>query len=143
MKFSGQTLQFFSTYKCRNLSYQNKKYEFISISVTNNTQEYGFSTLYANEVQSNIQDITPNLERENASNKRNSGGPASSEVLLGKEHITNDNQVAKCSSATKYNICSDDTPDILVNKLHQTIVEMKKCDDEAFKKEYSVSRCKI
>ena len=111
--------------------------------MTNNTQEYEFSTLYANEVQSNIQEITPILECENASNKRNTGRPESSGEFLAKEHIINDNQVVECCIATKYEICSDYTSDILVNKLHQTIVEMKKCDDEGFKREYSVSRSMI
>ena len=113
------------------------------LSVTNNIQEYEFSTLYANQVQSNIQEITPILECENASNKRNSGRPESSGAFLAKDHVTNDNQVAKCGIATKYEICSDYTSDILVNKLHQTIIEMKKSDDEGFKREYSVSRCMV
>nr|XP_022307759.1 receptor-type tyrosine-protein phosphatase alpha-like [Crassostrea virginica] len=106
--------------------------------VTNNIQEYEFSTLYANEVQSNIQEITPILECENASNNRNSGRPESSGAFLSKDHFTNDNQVAKCGIATKYEICSDYTFDILVNKLHQTIIEMKTSDDEVFKREYSM-----
>lgn len=99
--------------------------------MTDNTQEHGFSTVDTNDFQSYIQEFTPNLQCETASNKRNSGRP-------GKEHINNDNQVAKCSSATKYDICFEHTPDILVNKLQQTIVEMKKNDDKGFKREYLI-----
>ena len=97
------------------------------------------STLYTNDIQSYIEETTPNMECENASNKRNTRAPENSEAYLAKEQIPNNNKIDKRSSSN-YDISSDNTHDILVNQMHKTIVEMKKCDNEGFKREYSVSR---
>ena len=107
--------------------------------MTNNSQEYECSTLNTNDIQSFIEEIAPNLESENASNKRNTGTPEHSEAYLAKEHIPNDNEIDKLST-TSTNKSSDNTHDILVNQMQKVIVEMKKCDNEGFTKEYSVSR---
>ena len=110
-----------------------------SFFFSDNTQEYELSTLYTNDIQSYIEETTPNMECENASNKRNTRAPENSEAYLAKEQITNNNKIDKRSSSN-YDISSDNTHDILVNQMHKTIVEMKKCYNEGFKREYSVSR---
>ena len=107
---------------------------------SDNTQDYEFSTFYTNDIQSYTEETTPKLECENASNKRNTGTPESSEAFLAKEHIPNDNEIDKRSITSSVDISSGNTHDILVNQMHQTVVEMKKCDKEGFKREYSVSR---
>ena len=80
------------------------------------------------------------MECENASNKRNTGTPDNSEVFLAKEHMPNDKEIDKRSSTGTHDISNDNTHDILVNQLHKTIVEMRKCENEGFKREYYVSR---
>ena len=107
---------------------------------SDNTQDYEFSTFYTNDIQSYIEETTPNLECENASNKRKTGTPENSEAYLAKELIPNDNEIDKRSITSSVDISSDNTHGILVNQMHQTVVEMKKCDNEGFKREYSVSR---
>ena len=106
---------------------------------SDSTQEYEFSTVYTNNIQSSTEETTPNLEYENASNKRKTGTSENSEAYFAKEQIPNDNNSDK-RSISNYDISSDNTHDILVNQMHKTIVEMKKCDNEGFKREYSVSR---
>lgn len=103
-----------------------------------------FSTLSTNDIHlSYIHEITPNLECENASLQRDTGRSENSEVYLAKEHISIDKHIDKSSITGSHDICIENIPDILVNQLHQTIVEMKKCEDEGFKREYSVSRHKF
>ena len=103
-----------------------------------------FSTLSTNDIHSSyIHEITPNLACENASLQRDTGRSENSEVYLAKEHISIDKHIDKSSITGSPDICIEDIPDILVNQLHQTIVEMKKCEDEGFKREYSVSRHKF
>lgn len=112
--------------------------------MTNNSQEYVFSTLSTNEIQSSyIHESTPNLECENASLQKDTGRPENSEVYLAKERISSDKHIDKSSINGSHDICIEDIHDTLVNQLHETIVEMKKCEDEGFKKEYSVSRRKF
>ena len=110
------------------------------LSVSNNSQEKDISTLYTSDIQSFEQEITPKLERKNVSIKRNTERQENSEECPEKEHIANDNLIGKCSTTCTCDISDANTPDILVNQLHETIVEMKKCEDESFKREYSVSR---
>ena len=80
------------------------------------------------------------MECENASNKRQMGTPENSEAYLAKEHIPNDNEIDKRSFNSSVDISSGNTHDILVNQLHTTIVEMRKCENGGFKREYYVSR---
>ena len=110
-----------------------------SFFFSDNTQEYEFSTFYTNDIQSYIEETTSNLECENASNKRKTGTPENSEAYLAKEQIPNDNIIDKCISSN-HDITSDNTHGILVNQMHKTIVELKKCDNDSFKREYFVSR---
>ena len=79
------------------------------------------------------------MECENASNKRKTGTSENSEAYLAKAQISNDNNSDKRSSSN-YGISSDNTHVILVNQMHKTIVEMKKCYKQCFKREYTVSR---
>ena len=103
-----------------------------------------FSSLSTNDIQSSyIQEITPNLEFENASLQQDMGRPENSEVYLAKEYISSDKHIDKSSITGSHDICIEDIPDILVTQLHQTIVELKKCENEGFKREYSVSRRKF
>ena len=111
-----------------------------SFFFSDSTQEYVFSTLYTNDIQSYIEETTPNMECENASNKRQMRTPENSEAYLAKEHIPNDNEIDKRNFNNNVDISSGNTHDILVNQLHTTIVEMKKCENEGFKREYYVSR---
>ena len=111
-----------------------------SFIFSDNIQEYAFSTFYTHYIQSYIEETTPNVECENASNKRNTGTPESSEAFLAKEPIPDNNEIYKRSSTGTYDISNDNTCDILVNQLHKTIVEMRKCENEGFKREYCVSR---
>lgn len=111
-----------------------------SFFFSDSTQEYVFSTLYTNDIQSYIEETTPNMECENASNKRQMGTPENSEAYLAKEHIPNDNEIDKRNFNSNVDISSGNTHDILVNHLHKTIVEMRKCENEDFKREYYVSR---
>ena len=106
---------------------------------SDSTQEYELSTFYTNDIQSYTEETTPTLECENASNKRNMGTPENSEAYLAKEQTPLDNNIDKRISSNR-DISSDNIHDILVNQMHKTIVEMKKCDNEGFKREYSVSR---
>ena len=62
------------------------------------------------------------------------------EACLAKDHIASDNLIHKCRITSNYDICSENTPDILINQLHKTIVEMAKYKNESFKREYIVSR---
>ena len=101
------------------------------------------STLYTNNIQSYIEETTTNLECENASNKRNTGTPENSEAYLAKEHIPNDNEIDKRSISSSVDISSDNTHGILVKQMHKTVVEMKKCDNDSFKREYFVSRSMV
>ena len=107
---------------------------------SDNIQEYEFSTLYTNDIQSYIEETTPNLECENVSNERNTRASENNDAYLAKEHISNDNENDKRSITSSVDISSDNTHDILVNQMHKTIVEMKKCDNDSFKREYFVSR---
>ena len=108
--------------------------------IANDYQEDQCSPLYTNVVHSYITEVTPTLECKKASIKRNKEREENSETCISKEHIANDNQVDKCSITSTYNIGSENTPDIPVNQLHETIGEMKKFEDKGFKREYSVSR---
>ena len=105
-------------------------------------QEDECSPLYTNVVHSYMYEteVTPTLECKHASIKRNKERPENSETCISKEHIANDNQVDKCSITSTYDLCNENTPDILVNQLNETIAEMKKFEDKGFKREYSVSR---
>ena len=98
------------------------------------------STVYTNEVQPSEQETTQYFECEDVSIKESTERPEDSEVCLVTEHIANADQVEKCSIASTYDISVENIPDILVNQLHKTIAEMKKCKDESFNREYSVSR---
>ena len=108
--------------------------------IANDYEEDGCSPLYTNVVNSYETEITPTLECENASIKRNKEKPENSEACISKENINNENQVDKCSIISTYDKGGENTPDIPVNQLHETIVEMKKFEDKGFKREYSVSR---
>ena len=77
------------------------------------------------------------MECENPSNKRKTGTPENSEAYLAKEQIPNDHNIDKRSSSN-FDLSSDN--DMLVNQMQKTIVEMKKCDNDGFKREYFVSR---
>ena len=108
--------------------------------IANDYQEDQCSPLYTNVVHSYITEVTPTLECKKASIKRNKERPENSETCISKEHIADDNQVDKCSITSTYDLCNENTPDILVNQLNETIAEMKKFEDKGFKREYSVSR---
>lgn len=141
--FTTKCFPKFSSFECLNLSHHRRAKYFL-LSVTNNSEEYVFSTLSTNDIQSSyIQEITPNLECENALLQRDTGRPENSEVYFAKEHISSYKHIDESSTTGSYDICIENLPDILVNQLHETIVEMKKCEDEGFKKEYSVSRRKF
>ena len=107
--------------------------------MTNNSQDYDVSTINTNAIHSYEEEITPELECKNVSIKR----PEENEGCLAKEHIASDNQVDNCSITSTYDLCNENTPDILVSQLHETIVEMTKYKNERFKREYSVSRLLI
>ena len=111
-----------------------------SFFFSDNTQEYEFSTLYTNDIQSSAEETTPTLECEIASNERNTGTPENSDAYLAKEHIPNDKEIDKFSTTSTDNKSSDNTHDILVNQMQKVIVTMKKCENEGFKREYTVSR---
>ena len=104
--------------------------------MTNNSQGYDVSTINTNAIHSYEEEITPELESKNVFIKR----PEENEACFAKEHIASDNQVDKCSITSTYDLCNENTPDILVSQLHETIVEMTKYKNESFKREYSVSR---
>nr|XP_022309643.1 receptor-type tyrosine-protein phosphatase mu-like isoform X3 [Crassostrea virginica] len=106
--------------------------------IANDYQEDQCSPLYTNVVHSYITEVTPTLECKKASIKRNKERPENSETCISKEHITNENQVDKCSIKGTCDIGGENTPDIPVNQLHETIVEMKKLEDKGFKREYSM-----
>nr|XP_022307738.1 uncharacterized protein LOC111113741 [Crassostrea virginica] len=106
--------------------------------IANDYEEDRCSPLYTNVVHSYKTEITPMLECENASIKRNMEQPENSEACISKEDLTNENQVDTCSITSIYDIGGENTPDIPVNQLHETIVEMKKFEDEGFKREYSM-----
>ena len=103
-------------------------------------QEGECSPLYINVVHSYITEVTPTLECKKVSIKKNMERSENSEACISKEHIADDNQVDKCSITSTYDIDSENTPDILVNQINETIAEMKKFEDKGFKREYSVSR---
>nr|XP_022307734.1 uncharacterized protein LOC111113736 [Crassostrea virginica] len=102
--------------------------------MTNNSQEYDVSTLNTNAIHSYEEEIIPELESKNVLIKR----PEENEGCLAKEHIASDNQDDKCSITDTYDLCNENTPDILVSQLHETIVEMTKHKNESFKREYSM-----
>lgn len=108
--------------------------------MTNNCQEYEFSTLYSNVTQSFTEDIAPVMACRNASNERYTEIPESSEVCHEKEHIAKGIQIDTCSITGTFDTCSENSHDKLMNQIHNTIVEMKKCEDMGFKREFSVSR---
>ena len=107
--------------------------------MTNNSQGYDVSTINTNAIHSYEEEITPELECKNVSIKR----PEENEGCLAKKHIASDNQVDECSITSTYDLCNENTPDILVSQLHEIIVEMTKYKNESFKREYSVSICLI
>lgn len=90
-----------------------------------------------------MQESSTNLESENASVKRDTNRPDISEACISNACIAYDNQVEKYNIERSYDICKENAPNILVNQLHETIVEMKKSEEEGFKREYSVSRFMI
>lgn len=102
--------------------------------MTNNYQETAYSTIDTNSVHSNEHETEPMLECKNVSIKRKSEEPENIGACFAKEHVVNENQFEKRA------VRSSEAPDILVNQLHKNIAEMKKCKDEGFKLEYSVSK---
>ena len=107
--------------------------------MTTNSQGYDVSTVNIHAIHSYEEEITPELECKNVSIKRTE----ENEACFAKEHIASDNQVDKCSITSTYDVCNENTPDILVSQLHGIIVEMRKHKNESFKREYSVSICLI
>ena len=108
--------------------------------MTNIVQEYEMSAVYTNEVKPSEQETTQYFECENVCIKENTERPEDIEVCLVTKHIANADQFEKYSIASTYDISGENIPDILVNQLHKTIAEMKKCKGEGFNREYSVSR---
>ena len=104
--------------------------------MTNTSQGCDVSTINIHAIHSYEKEITSVLECKNVSIKR----PEENEACFAKENIASDNQDDTCSITSTYDVCNENTPDILVSQIHETIVEMTKYKNESFKREYSVSR---
>lgn len=81
-----------------------------------------------------MQESSTNLESENASVKRDTNIPDTSEACISNACIANDNHVTKYNIERSYVICKENAPNILVNQLHESIVEMKKKRGRRFQK---------